>query len=42
MRKELISFAKVMKFFKNIKLKGGLTPKPPCVRPLFEVCYEYQ
>jgi len=36
MRKQLISFAQVIKFSWNIKLKGGgltPTPTPPCVRP---------
>jgi len=29
MRKQLISFAQVIQFSYNIKLKGGLTPTPP-------------
>jgi len=29
MRKQLITFAQVINVLKNIKLKRGLTPKPP-------------
>jgi len=37
MRKQLISFAQVMNFSYNIKLKGGYNPNPPPLRtPLVE------
>jgi len=33
MRKQLISFVQVMKFFVTYQTQGRLTPKHPCVRP---------
>jgi len=33
MRKQLISFAQVIKFSKILCSRGGFTPTPPCVCP---------